>query len=63
MPRPRAFVTRNLTTYILPFPQPSPQIVLIRQQNHNIHTAQKIRPKFVKKFKKPVDKVRLPVVI
>ena len=57
MPRPRVFVTRNLTVYILLFPQPSPQIVLIRQQNHNIHTAQKLRPKFVKKFKKPVDKV------
>ena len=31
--------------------------------HHNIHTAQKFRPKFVKKFKKPVDKVRQPVVI
>ena len=57
MPRPRVFVNRNFTAYILLFSQPSPQIVPIRQQNHNIHTAQKFHQKFVKKFKKPVDKV------
>ena len=28
MPRPRIFVTRNLTAYILPFPQPSHKLCL-----------------------------------